>query len=89
MEPLFDVVNVEPRKDATLFLLFENGDSRVFDMKPLLDKKPFSRLKNNHLFFNAKVEGGTVVWPGNIDISPETLFDKSILISSNAIPAQK
>jgi hypothetical protein len=25
----------------------------------------------------ARVEYGTVVWPGNIDIAPETLYDRS------------
>ncbi len=30
----------------------------------------------------AKVEYGTVVWPGNIDIAPETLYDRSIPYNS-------
>ncbi len=29
------------------------------------------------LFMKATVAFGTVVWPGNIDIAPETLWDKS------------
>ncbi len=29
-------------------------------------------------FTKASVEYGTVVWPGNIDIAPETLYDRSL-----------
>jgi hypothetical protein len=34
-------------------------------------------LKNVPLFMKASVENGTVVWPGNIDIEPETLWECS------------
>ena len=37
-------------------------------------KKPFAKLLNSPLFFKASVQYGTVVWPGNIDIAPETLW---------------
>lgn len=77
MELLLDVITVEPREDNKLLILFENGKKRLFDMKPLLEKKPFSKLKNTPLFMKARVEFGTVVWPGAIDIAPETLWDKS------------
>ncbi|MGE5293332.1 MAG: DUF2442 domain-containing protein, partial [Solirubrobacterales bacterium] len=60
-----------------LLLVFENGQQRRFDMKPLLEKKPFSRLKDLPLFMKAAVACGTVTWPENIDIAPETLWDKS------------
>lgn len=77
MEMLLDVVSVEPKKDNTLLLLFENQEKRVFDMTAYLDKKPFRRLKDSPLFMQATVAYGTVVWPGNIDIAPETLWDYS------------
>jgi hypothetical protein len=77
VEILLDVVSVVAQEDYTLLLLFENGERRRFDMKPLLNKKPFSRLKDSALFLKATVAYGTVVWPGNIDIAPETLWDKS------------
>ncbi len=77
MEVLLDVVQVEAQEDRTLLLVFENGQRRRFDMKPLLEKKPFLRLKPLPLFMKATVAYGTVVWPGNIDIAPETLWDKS------------
>jgi hypothetical protein len=77
METLLDVVSVEPNKDNTLFLVFENNEKRLFDMTPYLDKKPFTKLKNSPLFMKATVAYGTVIWPGNIDIAPETLWDYS------------
>lgn len=77
MEILLDVVRVEARPDYTLYLEFENGERRVFDMAPYLDKKPFTVLKGSPLFTRASVDCGTVVWPGDIDIAPETLYDRS------------
>lgn len=73
MEPLLDIVEVKATADYQLYLKFENGERRVFDMVPYLEKKPFNRLKGSPLFVLAKVDYGTVVWPGNIDIAPETL----------------
>jgi hypothetical protein len=77
METLLDVVSVVAQKDHTLLIVFENGAKRRFDMQPFLDQKPFSRLKGSPLFLKATVACGTVVWPGNIDIAPETLWDQS------------
>lgn len=77
MDKLLDVVRVEARPDYTLALDFENGEKRVFDMAPLMDKKPFVQLKGSPLFMKASVAYGTVVWPGNIDIAPETLYERS------------
>ena len=77
MEVLLDVVKVEAKPDYRLFIEFENGEKRVFDMAPYMDKKPFTQLKGSSLFVKAAVASGTVVWPGNIDIAPETLYDRS------------
>ncbi len=46
-------------------------------MTPYLDKRPFENLKENSAFLQASVDLGTVVWLGNIDIAPETLYDRS------------
>ena len=77
MEVLLDVVKVDVKPGYQLFLEFENGEQRVFDMTPYMDKKPFSQLKGSPLFGKAFVDYGTVVWPGNIDIAPEALYDRS------------
>ena len=77
MESLLDVVHVKALLDYTLHLVFENGEHRIFDMTPYLDKRPFAKLKESSAFLQASVDLGTVVWPGNIDIAPETLYDRS------------
>ncbi|MBU1524023.1 MAG: DUF2442 domain-containing protein [Candidatus Omnitrophica bacterium] len=84
MEKLLDVIKVEPHKNNTLLLVFENQEKRLFDMTPYLDKKPFIKLKVSELFIKATVAYGTVVWPGNIDIAPETLWDYSKNISNQS-----
>ena len=78
MELLLDVISVKPYADYTLELVFENGDKRIFDMKPFLERKPFVKLHGSPLFFKASVQYGTVIWPGNIDIAPETLWLRSV-----------
>ncbi len=46
-------------------------------MKSLMGKKPFDQLRDPSRFAMAHVDYGTVVWPGRIDIAPETLYDLS------------
>lgn len=82
MDELLDVVKVKARPGYLLELEFENGERRLFDMSPIIDKKPFDRLKISSAFFGAQVDYGTVVWPGNIDIAPETLYDRSIPLNT-------
>lgn len=76
---LIDVIRVSPLPNYQLELTFANDEVRVFDMTAYLHKKPFNRLTENNRFMSAHIEYDTVVWEGNIDISPETLYDRSVL----------
>lgn len=75
---LLDVVNVRTTQDFQLELGFQNGERRRFDMRPLLSMRPWDRIAASQLFHRAAIAYGTVVWPGEIDISPETLYDDSV-----------
>ena len=79
---LLDIIHVSVQSDFVLFLDFENGERRAFNMKAYLDQKPWSRLKPGNVFQGAFIENGTVAWPGNIDIDPETLYERSVLIGT-------
>ncbi len=78
------VTNAEPRDDFSLVMDFTNGERRAFDMRPYLDIGVFKRLKNQQLFKQAKVAFGTVVWPGDLDIAPETLYIESVPIQGDS-----
>lgn len=78
MRALLDVVRVKAEANYGLVLEFENGETRRFDMAPYMDQKPWQRIKPLTLFLAARVEMGTVVWPTNIDIDPETLYERSV-----------
>ena len=79
---LLDIIHVSVQSDFVLFLDFENGERRAFNMKAYLDQKPWARLKSENVFQGAFIENGTVAWPGNIDIDPETLYERSVLIGA-------
>ena len=74
---LIDVVKVAPYPDFTLELEYANGERRQFDTTPLLTLLNCTTLATWSLFRWARVEYGTVVWPGDIDIAPETLYECS------------
>ena len=71
------VSSVTAEPNFHLLLTFSNGECRQFDMRPYLHLPIFRSLENPGLFALAKVDYGTVVWPGEIDIAPETLYERS------------
>ena len=77
MRILLDVTEVAVQPGYALILRFENGELRRFDMSPYMNQKPWNKLKDSPLFYLAKAQHGTVVWPGEIDIDPETLYERS------------
>ena len=74
---LTDVIRATPLPDFHLDLEFQNGELRRFDMRPLLTMKPWNRIASQPLFEQVRVDYGTVVWSGEIDVAPETLYDDS------------
>ena len=72
------VTRVVARQDYTLELWFNTGEHRLFDARPYLDRRVFTRLRNPELFRQAFVGLDTVCWPGDLDIAPETLYDRSV-----------
>lgn len=73
-----EITSVQAGLDHHLQLHYNNGETRRFDMRPLLTMKPWNRLLAGELFLRATVGYGTVVWPGGLDVAPETLYDDSV-----------
>lgn len=76
------VTHVRPRVDFHLELAFSNGERRLFDARPYLEKGVFTQLKDPQRFAQAYVAFDTVCWPGGLDIAPETLYDRSVAVAT-------
>jgi hypothetical protein len=79
------VTSVVPLDNFVLLVGFSTGELRRFDMTPYLEIGVFKRLKNPGLFKLARVDYGTVTWPGELDIAPETLYLESIPESNQKV----
>ena len=71
------VKDLTPLPNYRLLLSFENGETRIFDAAPYLEKGVFQRIRHPGLFGLAKVVAGSVEWPGEIDLSYDTLYLES------------
>jgi hypothetical protein len=75
-----DIIAVKPLASFELDLHYAGGSQRRFDMKPLLAMKPWNKIAALPLFMQVKAAYGTAVWPGEIDVAPETLMMDSVAV---------
>ena len=76
------VKHVTPNPDYTITLLFDNGEERVFDMTPYLDKGVFKELRDKRLFNSVRPILGSIRWRNGQDLCPDTLYLESKIIRS-------
>ena len=70
------VSGVRPMDNYLLWVRFNNGKTKVFDFKPILEKPAFVPLKDVDVFKSVYIDYGIPVWDdGDIDISPEYLYE--------------
>jgi len=70
------VKKVIPRDDYTLFVVFDNGENGILDMKPILDFGIFQRIKNYETFRQVRVSFDTIEWDCGVDLDPEFIYAK-------------
>ncbi len=71
------VKDVVPDNNYTIKITFENGEKKIFDVKPYLDKGIFKELQNLHLFNTVKAFMGSIQWKNGQDFCPDTLYLQS------------
>ena len=79
------VTHLTPQSDHRLLLKFDNGEERLFDLTPWLDKGVFRALSDSPEFAQARVVDGSVEWPGEIDLSYDTLYLRSVVVKQATV----
>ena len=79
----FDIVQVVPVEDYTVYVYFEDGKIVHYNARPLIDKKAFEPLKDLNFFMNrCTILNDTLAWDVSgdrdctkcLDIDPDTLY---------------
>ncbi len=68
------VIAVTPMPDYKLEIIFSSGEKGIYDCSDLLDFGVFIELKDEQYFKQVKPCDGTIVWPNEQDICPDTLY---------------
>ena len=74
------IVAVTANDDFSLDLKFSDGSAKRFDARPYLDYEVFRELKDPNYFKQVRLAFGTVQWPHEQDISPETLYLEGVAV---------
>jgi len=78
-----ELKRVKAGSEYTLILTFDNGEVKVFDMKPYLNLGIFKELKDLKLFNSVRKSFDSVEWPNEADMDPEILYYESKSIATN------
>lgn len=80
------VKNVTPLADYQLKIAFTNGETGIYNCRPLLEFGVFKELADEAYFRQVRTEGGTVVWPHEQDICPDTVYLDSRRYEDRVVP---
>jgi hypothetical protein len=78
------IKKVQPLDNYCLMVWFENGEQKIFDVKPYLNKGVFSQLKDLSLFASVRVIAGSIEWSNGLDLSYDTLYLQGLALNSTA-----
>ena len=72
------IKSVKPLKNMILYVIFNDGTNKKYDVKVLVKKYDiFKKLKNEKLFNSVKVDigGYGIIWNEEIDLSSEEIWN--------------
>lgn len=67
-------IKVKPLENYLLYVTFDNGENKIFDVKPLISGSWFGELENKNIFDTVRISGNTVEWINGQDICPDDLY---------------
>jgi hypothetical protein len=72
----WDVIEVTPETDLTIFVRFADGLSGKVRFLPSHLTGVFTPLEKADFFQQVFVNDGVVTWPGEIDLAPDAMYDE-------------
>ena len=75
---MLKIIDVRPLPGFKIRVKFQDGVEGQVDLSDLVGKGVFSKWKEPGFFESVFIdkESHTVVWPGGIDLSPESLYSE-------------
>jgi len=72
------IKSVIPLKSKRLKVRFDNGITKIYDCRPLLELPAFEALKEDAFFNNVQVDdpGYGIIWNDEVDLSEAELWVK-------------
>jgi hypothetical protein len=71
----WDVVEVKPELPLCLHVRFADGTAGKVRFEPSYLTGVFQALSDQNLFQQARVESGAVVWPQDLDLAPDAMYE--------------
>lgn len=73
-----DALSVQIVGEYLLRVTFDTEETRLFDVRPLLERKCYASLRNEALFHTVHILYGVVTWADGTDIDPDWLYEDSV-----------
>lgn len=69
---------VKATDDYKLFIDFDSGEKKIFDVSPYIQGNWYSELSDLNYFKSVFVNGYTVEWPHGQDLCPDEIYYNSV-----------
>lgn len=70
------LIAVEPKEDFTMKLQFADDLTGVLDFRSKIKGDAFEQIRQPHVFVQANVRHGVIVWPNDVDMAAELLYEE-------------
>jgi len=80
-----DIKLAKVLNDYKLLLSFENGEEKIFDLKPFLNYPIFKPLTDLIEFGKFEIVDGTLEWECGADLSQDTFYLESIYVNEASV----
>ena len=76
--PVLKITEFETLAPHRMTVVFNDGETRIFDGRKLLKGEAFTPLSDADVFANCKLDYETLTWlDGELDVAPEFVYENS------------